>query len=212
MSGGDKTVSHDTQKDNIFSQTKAGMFRPELKKVGLLTGERHADGDEEDELRRPADILVCNTADLRSVIQGGTRAGKVALDVGIICPHAPSHVEAAREEVLGAAESYAREKCGRNGVERKCQEVGLVFQPMIFESTGGVSSEADKVIHCLNRAVANKTNPNTPIGEVANRFWQRVSIDLQRAMHRAFVRRVEAAGDGLPTAIERAQARAPAEP
>jgi hypothetical protein len=53
---------------------------------------------------------------------------------------------------------------------------------------GGVSVEAEKVIKSLNQAVAAATD--SPYGEVATRFWQRVSIDIQRCQHRAFVRRV----------------------
>ena len=63
---------------------------------------------------------------------------------------------------------------------------------MIFESLGGVSSEAERVIKCLNQAVAENTD-SLP-GEIATRFWQRVSIDLQRAGHRAFSRRL---GSGI---------------
>ena len=95
-------------------------------------------------------------------------------------------------------------------VEQKCQEAGIVFQPLIFESTWGVSSAAEKLIRCLNRAVANHTT--TPIGEVATRFWQRMGIDLQRAMHRAFVRRMDTGEGRLPDAIHRAQVTTLAEP
>ena len=63
----------------------------------------------------------------------------------------------------------------------------MVFQPMIFESTGGVSSETERVIKSLNRAVA--ANTDTPLGEVATRFWHRVGIELLRGAHRAFARR-----------------------
>ena len=71
---------------------------------------------------------------------------------------------------------------------RRCRIAGMVFLPMVFESLGGVSTEAERVIKSLNRMVAE--NQDTPYGEVATRFWQRLSIDLQRAGHRAFSRRV----------------------
>ena len=48
--------------------------------------------------------------------------------------------------------------------------------------------EAERVIKSLSRMVAE--NQDTPYGEVATQFWQRLSIDLQRARHRAFSRRV----------------------
>ena len=63
---------------------------------------------------------------------------------------------------------------------------------MIFESLGGVSLEAERVIKSLNQAVAAATD--SPYGEVATRFWQRVSIDIQRCQHRALMRRIVKAG------------------
>ena len=63
----------------------------------------------------------------------------------------------------------------------------MVFQPMIFESLGGVSVEADRVIKCLKKAVASTTD--SPEGEVATLFWHRLGVDLQRIDHRAFARR-----------------------
>ena len=128
----------------------------------------------------------------------------MALDVGVVSAHAMMHREHAMEERLGAAEAYARRKCGREEVERRCRENGVVFQPMIFESAGGVSNEAEQVIRCLNRAVAEQTD--TPYGEVAQRFWHRISIDIQRAGHRAFARRLGerqgAGGDGMEWLVD----------
>jgi len=66
---------------------------------------------------------------------------------------------------------------------------------MIFESLGGVSGEAERVIKSLNKAVAENTD--TSETEVATHFWHRLSIDIQRSGHRAFSRRVrQADGEG----------------
>ena len=73
---------------------------------------------------------------------------------------------------------------------------------MIFESLGGVSAEADGVIKCLNKAVALATD--SPEGEVATLFWQRLGIDLQRLGHRAFARRSVAVADLEHSGIGRA--------
>jgi len=157
----------------------------------LAGGAEEDDQSEEegggDANKRPADILLCKAQDIRTGGYGGNGAGYVALDVGIVCPQAPGHIDNSIREVLGAAEAYAREKCGKDGTEGKCRDKGIVFQPMIFESPGGVASEAEVVIKCLNKAVANNTN--VPYGDVAQRFWQRISIDSQRQGHRALVRR-----------------------
>ena len=60
--------------------------------------------------------------------------------------------------IIGAAESYVRAKFGRRETERMCHEAGVVFQLMIFESLGGFSVEADRVIKCLNKPVASTTD------------------------------------------------------
>ena len=79
-------------------------------------------------------------------------------------------------------------KTPKNGVEK----AGVVFQPMIFESLGGVSKEAERVIQSLNKAVAENTD--TFESELATMFWQRLSIDIQRSGHRALARRLRQGG------------------
>jgi hypothetical protein len=115
-------------------------------------------------------------------------AGKVALDVGIICPQAFGHLDASASAPLGAAEEYVKTKCARGETERRCREAGVVFQAMIFESTGGVSAEAERVIKCLNKAVAGNSDSSEVV--VATRFWQRIGVDLLRGSCRSFRRRL----------------------
>ena len=110
------------------------------------------------------------------------------MDVGLVCPQANGHALEAANEVLGAAESYCKFECQDGDTDKKCKYQGIVYQAIIFENTGEVASEAVKVIKSINRAVAENTN--TPYGEVAQYFWQRLSIDIQRAGHLAYARRV----------------------
>ena len=96
---------------------------------------------------------------------------------------------------MGAAEEYVKTKCARGEIERRCRDVGVVFQPMIFESTGGVSAEAERVVKCLNKAVAGNSDASEVV--VATRFWQRIGIDLLRGNCRSFHRRLaKGAGEG----------------
>ena len=119
---------------------------------------------------------------------GGIQSGRVALDVGIVCPQAMGHIREAAGGALGAAEEYVRTKCSRAEVEQRCREAGVIFQPMIFESFGGVACEAERVIKSLNKAVA--VNEDSSQEVVATLFWQRVGIDILRGNCRAFRRRV----------------------
>ena len=184
MAGGDKIVNHDIVRDDIYVHAKKAHTAPRLEACGVsrLMGLQ----DERDGQVRPADVLLCRAQDVQTGF--GVGAGKVALDVGIICPQAAVHLGNSARESLGAAEEYVKTKCTRGEIERRGLEVGVVFQPMIFESTGGVSAEAERVLKCLNKAVAVNSDASEVV--VATRFWQRIGIDLLRGSCRAFRRRL----------------------
>ena len=181
-----------------YSHSKRGATAPILEAGGILGtlgvdegrgggrgGRARADGGRN--LERPADVLLCRAQDVRLGV-AARGDGRVALDVGVVCPQAASHMATAAGERLGAAEEYVRAKCGRQQTEERCRQAGVIFQPMIFESLGGVSGEAERVIKSLNKAVAENTD--TSEMEVATHFWHRLAIDIQRSGHRAFSRRV----------------------
>ena len=190
MSGGDKTVNHNVVRDTTYLQSKRAHAAPQLEVTGIsaLMG-LHTRGDSSS---RPADVLLARAQDIPTSMGHG--AGRVALDIGIVCPQAASHLSVAAAEVLGAAESYVRSKCARADVARRCSDAGVVFQPLIFESFGGVSTEAVQVLKGLNKAVA--VNSESSEEDVAQRFWQRVGVDILRGNYRAFARRVEGWGSG----------------
>ena len=88
-----------------------------------------------------------------------------------------------------------RRKRGRQATEAKCRERGIIFQPLIFESTGGVAREVEDTIKIICRAVANNTHRS--YASVAQQLWRRLSVDLQRAGHSAMMRRLaDKPGDG----------------
>ena len=181
MGGGDKVTTRNMTRNTFHQHAKAAGARPQLEQGGLLAGRGLPGG----EGRRPADTLLCSTEG----IQAGRRRtrARIALDIGIVCPQAPSHRSEAVKEMLGAAESYTRAKAAYEDTEAKCDEAGFEYQPIVFESFGGMAREAERVLKSINRQVA--VNTNTPPEEVARRLWERLSVDLQRAGHRAFARR-----------------------
>ena len=181
MGGGDKVTAHNTTRNTLHQHAKAAGARPQLEQGGLLAGRGLPGG----EGRRPADTLLCSTEGIQTG-RRRTRA-RIALDIGIVCPQAPSHRSEAVKEMLGAAESYTRAKAAYEDTEAKCDEAGFEYQPIVFESFGGMAREAERVLKSINRQVA--VNANTPPEEVARRLWERLSVDLQRAGHRAFARR-----------------------
>lgn len=146
-----------------------------LEKGGLLAGRRLPQGEE----RRPADTLLCSTERIQT--GRGWARPRIALDIGIVCPQAPSHRNEAAKEVLGAAEAYTRAEAVHNETEANCLEAGIAYHPLVFESLRGVASEAEKVLKDITKQVA--VNTNTPTREVARRLWERLSV---RAGPRAF--------------------------
>jgi len=189
--GGDKTVNHNVVRGDLYLHAKKGHTAPRLEACGVsrLLGLQ----DDADGRVRPADVLLCRAQDIQTGMGPGG-AGKVALDVGIICPQAAGHLDNTAGEPLGAAEEYVKTKCARGETEQRCREAGVVFQAMIFEATGGVSLEAVRVVKALNKAVAGNTDSSEVV--VATRFWQRVGIDLLRGGCRAFTRRLPGDASG----------------
>ena len=109
MSGGDKVVNHNNVRDAIYAHAKRAHTAPRLEACGVtrLLGLQ----DERDRQIRPADVLLCRAQDIHSGVGGSN--GKLALDVGIICPQAAAHLGNTAGGSLGAAEEYARTKCAR---------------------------------------------------------------------------------------------------
>ena len=188
MTGGDKTVNHNEVRDDTYIHARRAHTAPRLEACGVsrLLGLQVVENSQE----RPADVLLVRAQDITTGM--GTNASRVALDIGIICPQAFGHLGASSAEPCGAAEEYARTKCTRGDIARRCADAGVVFQPMIFESMGGVSSEADRVLKCLNKAVAVNTDSSEEA--VATRFWQRIGIDILRGNCRSFHRRLVKGG------------------
>ena len=182
MAGGDRVLLHNEQRDTLHRQAGAAGARPELESSGLLAGL----GEPGLAGRRPADTLLCSAVGVRTA--KGRRLPRVAVDLGFVCPQATSHVVRAGEESLRTATDYTERKRVHGGTDRRCEEAQIDYQPCVFETFGGGTEEAVRMIESLNKLVAVKTH--TPHREVAHRLWHRMSVDLQRALHRAWVRRV----------------------
>ena len=135
--------------------------------------------------RRPADTLLCNTVGVRTASR--RQWPRVALDIGFVCPQALRHVAGAALESLATAKAYTAKKRDHNATDRRCEEVRIDYQPLVVETFGGAAEEAVDAIESLNQLVA--VNTHTPHREVARRFWHRVSVDMQRSLHRAWARK-----------------------
>ena len=103
-------------------------------------------------------------------------------------PQAACHLSAAAESVLGSATAYIQKKRDEQDTDSLCNEVGIDYQPIVWESFGGLCAKGREALKSINRLVA--VNTNTPTSEVAQRLWQKMSVEMQKSNHRAFTKRV----------------------
>ena len=105
--------------------------------------------------RRPADTLLNPAAGIKTGKQRNRL--KVALDVGVLSPQAQSHVVDAAREILGAATSYTQQKRNHQQTDALCDEVGIDYQPLVFETFGGLCEEGFQKLKSSKRLVAVNT-------------------------------------------------------
>ena len=148
----------------VFNLARIGMLNPLLEKKDVL-------GDTDPTKRRPADVLIPIW-----------RYGRgLAIDVAVICPVAPSHLD---EKV--PCESYGlfnkHDYYDESFMKSQCD-----FLPMIFESSGGVNAEGEEVLKQLVRFASKRSHVCHSV--YAGRAWARLQCVLQTAVAQMILNR-----------------------
>jgi hypothetical protein len=152
MSGGDTTTLHNEVRDEVFQWCRRALLDPRLEKSGLLS-ELSLPGSR----RRPADVLVCHRTGLFKGLPGGdsaVRSGKVALDFAIVNALGQGHFDDTAQKPLRAAVCYSMRKSLHLNTKALCEQAGISFEPMVFETQGGVEPRAAAILHRIAGAVA----------------------------------------------------------
>ena len=163
-----------------FEADKARMS-PELERQGLLRDL----GCPDMVGRRPADTLLVAPTGLHTTSR--RRFPKMALDFAVVSSFGPSVLRASSSTQLAAATAYAQGKRIHNATQQACEQAGLGFEPIVFETTGGLEAEAETVLRSLLSEGARAQGK--PVAAVIERAKIRTSIDLNRAIHIALHRR-----------------------
>ena len=96
---------------------------------------------------------------------------------------------------MAAAQQYPSYKRRHLNTQELCEAAGLGFEPIAFESTGGLEPDAAGVVDSLLAIVADASGVS--FATVKERLVQRISLILVRSHHRALTRRRgDTAGDG----------------
>ena len=122
----------------------------------------------------------------RQVGTDRTHFSDIALDFAVISPLTAQRLRQPAE-VLGGARAYAEQKRTFQSTATRCAEANVGFEPVIFESTGGLDDAGRKVLETMCADVAQRTEGSKY--DVLQRVKTRISIDLQRAAYRSLQKR-----------------------
>ena len=155
-SSGDRILRHNAIRDLVYETCKAANLSPKLEPSGLL----------QDSQQRPGDI----------VLPIWSCGQKLAVDVTIVSPFQTSLLPNASEQSGFAARRAEERKISAS--ESICQESGLGFQPVAFETSSGISPSSSSFLKTLLSRCADVSF--VPRALVIRQFFQKSSVIIQR--------------------------------
>ena len=144
VAGGERTQRHNAVRDLVCAWAERAGLRPEKERAGLLLPQ--SPEDTHSARRRPADVYLPALA-----------GSPAALDFAITAPQRQEALAIASRETGAAAADYARLKERHLDTAISCEAQGVVFVPMVAESTGTWDKGAATVLKHLATAVAARS-------------------------------------------------------
>ena len=176
MAGGDKVIEHNQLRNIIHNESRKAGCNPKAEVIGLLS---------DDLARRPADCLIIDVPELKQ--SGRQRYSRIALDFAVVSPFRVAILPQSSSKPLAAAAAYNDKKRQDKDTQQQCNNHNIGFEPIIFESTGGIDKESAAVLESICNAVAERTNKKKY--RILNLLKIRISILMQRSRHIAITRR-----------------------
>ena len=174
VAGGERTQRHNAVRDLVCNWAERAGLRPEKEKSGLLLPQ--CPDDTRSAGRRPADVFLPALA-----------GSPAALDFAVTAPQRQETLAKASRETAAAAADYARHKENHLNTAQCCEAQGIVFVPMVVESTGTWDKGAEVVLKHLARAVAARTGVESATTHAA--LFQELSVTVRSWRARAALRR-----------------------
>ena len=148
----------------LFKLGELGGLHPQLEKLGLL-------GPTDSSKRRPGDVSF----ELWRYGRG------LAIDVAVICPLAPSHLQQEHPcELYAERQKHARYDAGFKGSR-------FDFAAVVFETSGAVNSEGNDIIKQLIRFASRRECVGN--SSFAGRAWARIGCCIQTSVAQAILNR-----------------------
>ena len=165
---------HNAARNYGSKAASAAGLQPTLEKPGLLPPSPDAPCQNRG---RPADIFL-------PVWTGGRPA---ALDFAITSPTRPEVLKLSSNAAGAAATEYAQRKRSHMQTEADCSRQGILFVPMVAETTGGWDPSALQVWKAIARAEGVRTGQRACA--ILERHLQSLSVAIRRAAALAVLRR-----------------------
>ena len=198
--GGDSVERHNAIRDAIFLEVRKAGLQPVLEKAKLLRDDAGGLSN-----RHPADILVKTTPRLK--VTDAPRKEWLAIDVGVATPFSRDRLQEASHEEVAAADMAEKKRRFDRTLER-CRAVGLGFEPVILEGTGGIERGGQALLVSIAEEQASRSDESS--AEIAHRLRTRISIILARAWRKSLKKRVRGE-DSAGVAMEGPPGRGPDE-
>lgn len=160
----DSIMRHNRLRNWVCKMSDVAMLNPAMEKLGLL-------GPTDESKRRPGDVSIPLW-----------RYGRgLAIDVAVICPVAPSHVnEAVPCETYAAKRKHNRYDAGFRGSR-------FDFAAMVFETSGAVNVEGMNILRQIIRFASKRECVGN--SSFAGRAWARVGCCIQFSVAQAILNR-----------------------
>ena len=100
---------------------------------------------------------------------------RIALDISIVSPFRSSNLG---QGSLSAAESQAARKRRDRETAQRCHSQGIRFEPLVFEHSGGLEPEGDRLLISLCRAIDDNLHRKTR--STYQILKQRISFVIQK--------------------------------
>jgi len=176
MSGGDHNLLHTDVRNLVFSYLERARLRPDRETPRLLANIQNPEPG-----RRPADVLICSSSVFASTLPDGTperMPPKIAFDFAIVNALGRGHWQETLGAPGAAASGYAEYKRNYRNTAQQCEQAGIRFQPMIFETQGGAAKETAAILHKLAKALAQAEGSDQ--GKCNNDILQRIALIIAR--------------------------------
>ena len=186
--GGDLTACHNGARNIVHWFAASAGANPSLEQAGLLPP--RPDDPSGNNLRRPADVF------LPSWVHGQP----AAFDLAITSPQRQGVVaQASLTTGFAAAEYEARKRSFLNS-EEECRQQGILFVPLVAETSGGWGASALTTFRKLAKLAGGRGGRASRPEALMPQFLERLSVSIRSAKARAVLRRAGAAlgADGSP--------------